>query len=75
MCHGSINGFPGGHRTQEIRLVEKAVESLGISKAAVKTNTGTKTATVTHLAKVKPDRRLAAWEGMASEVRLTNGLS
>lgn len=40
-------------------MVEKAVESLGISKAAVKTNTGTKTATVTHLAKVKPDRRLA----------------
>ena len=47
---------------QEIRLVEKAVESLGISKASVRTNAGTKTAVVTHLSKVKPDRHMA-WPG------------
>ena len=46
--------------TQEIRLIEKAVATLGISKAAVKTNAGTKTAVVTHLSKVKADRHLAS---------------
>lgn len=39
--------------------MQKAVESLGISKASVKANAGTKTAVVTHLSKVKPDRLLA----------------
>ena len=52
---------------QEIRLVEKAVESLGISKASVRTNAGTKTAVVTHLSKVKPDRHMA-WPGTFLDV-------
>ena len=44
---------------KEVKLIEKAIASLGISKAAVKANAGTKTAVVTHLSTVKADRCLA----------------
>ena len=47
-------------QSEEVKLIEKAVASLGISKAAVKANAGTKTAVVTHLSKVKPHRSSAA---------------
>ena len=51
---------PADWNAKEVRLIEKAVETLGISKAAVRTNAGTKTAVVTHLSKVKPDRHPAS---------------
>lgn len=51
-------------------MVEKAVESLGISKASVRTNAGTKTAVVTHLSKVKPDSLVAAMNRLMLGARI-----